>query len=215
MTAWIGLTGGIGSGKSKAAAEFACLGVPLIDADAISRSLTAEHGAALPAIRACFGEGLFDDEGCLKRECLRNLVFRRPEAKAELEAIMFPLIIAGIQAQQQQYADAAYGVIELPLLVGYPQFLALVSRIVVVDVVEATQIRRVQQRSGLSAEEIQCIMTSQVSRSRRLRAADDVLNNEGSPEVLAAAVRRLHRYYCNIYAQEHPRHSRFYCHIKP
>ncbi|MDO5640666.1 MAG: dephospho-CoA kinase [Neisseria sp.] len=201
MTVWIGLTGGIGSGKSKAAAEFARLGVPLIDADAVSRSLTAENGAALPAIRARFGDELFDGAGCLKRERLRDLVFRRPEAKAGLEALMFPLIIAGIRAQQQQYAGAVYGVIELPLLVGYPQFLALVERIAVVDVAEETQINRVRQRSGLSAEEIQRIMASQVGRGRRLRAADDVLGNEGSPEALAAAVGRLHRYYSAIYSQ--------------
>ncbi len=201
MTVWIGLTGGIGSGKSKAAAEFVHLGVPLIDADAVSRSLTADKGAALPAIRAHFGNDLFDDEGRLKRDRLRDLVFRRPEAKAELEAIMFPLIIAGIRAQQQQYAGAAYGIVELPLLVGYPQFLALVDRILAVDVSEATQIERVQQRSGLSEDEIKRIMASQAPRLKRLRAADDVVGNEGSPQALADAVGRLHRYYRAVYTE--------------
>lgn len=195
MTVWIGLTGGIGSGKSMAAAEFARMGVPLIDADAVSRSLTADEGAALPAIRADFGKDLFDEEGRLNRAALRDLVFSRPEAKAKLEAVMFPLIIAGIQAQQQQYAAAAYGVIELPLLVGYPQFSALVDRIAVVDVAEQTQIARVQQRNGLSEAEIKRIIATQAARADRLRAADDVLSNEGSPEALAEKIRRLHAYY--------------------
>lgn len=195
MTVWIGLTGGIGSGKSKAAAEFARMGVPLIDADAISRSLTADNGAALPAIRSSFGEGLFDEAGRLKRADLRDLVFRRPEAKAQLEAIMLPLIVAGVQAQQQYCREAAYGIIELPLLIGYPQFLALISRILVIDVTEQVQVMRVQQRNGLSEAEIKRIMATQPCRADRLRAADDVLSNEGSPETLALKVQRLHRYY--------------------
>ena len=195
MTVWIGLTGGIGSGKSKAAAEFARLGVPLIDADAVSRSLTAENGAALPAIRAAFGDDLFDETGRLKRAALRDLVFRQPEAKQQLEALMFPLIIAGIRMQQQAYPAALYGIIELPLLVGYPQFLALVERVAVVDVSAPIQIERVQQRSGLSEDEIKRIMVTQAGRNERLRTADDVVGNEGSPQALAEKIARLHRYY--------------------
>ena len=195
MTVWIGLTGGIGSGKSKAAAEFARLGVPLIDADAVSRSLTAENGAALPAIRAAFGDDLFDETGRLKRAALRDLVFRQPEAKQQLEALMFPLIIAGIRMQQQAYPAALNGIIELPLLVGYPQFLALVERVAVVDVSAPIQIERVQQRSGLSEDEIKRIMVTQAGRNERLRTADDVVGNEGSPEALAEKIARLHRYY--------------------
>lgn len=195
MTVWIGLTGGIGSGKSKAAAEFARLGVPLIDADAVSRSLTAENGAALPAIRAGFGDDLFDKAGRLKRAALRDLVFRQPEAKQQLEALMFPLIIADIRMQQQAHPAMPYGIIELPLLVGYPQFLALVERVAVVDVSAQTQIERVRQRSGLSESEIKRIIATQAGRHERLRAADDVVDNEGSPEALAEKIARLHRYY--------------------
>ncbi|UOO82457.1 dephospho-CoA kinase [Uruburuella testudinis] len=199
MAVWIGLTGGIGSGKSKAAAEFARLGVPLIDADAISRSLTADGGAALPAVRAAFGGALFDDTGRLKRAELRNLVFRRPEARAALEALMFPLIIDAIRVQQQHYTHARYGVIDMPLLVERPPFAALVSRILVIDVAEQTQIERVQQRSGLSADEIKRIMASQAGRLERLRAADDVVGNEGTEQALAQKIQRLHAYYQAVF----------------
>ncbi|MCP1659110.1 dephospho-CoA kinase [Neisseria perflava] len=199
MTVWIGLTGGIGSGKSQAAAEFAKLGVPHIDADAVSRSLTAEGGAALPAIRARFGDGLFDEQGRLNRAALRDLVFRRPQAKAELEAVMFPLILAEIRAQQAAYAGAVYGIVDTPLLIEQPPFLALVSRVLVVDVAEATQIRRVQQRSGLSEDEIRRIIAAQALRRQKLLYADDVLDNEGSVAELAAKIGRLHRYYQAVF----------------
>lgn len=194
MTYWVGLTGGIGSGKSQAAAEFACLGVPVIDADAVSRSLTANHGAALPEIRARLGNELFDAKGRLNRAALRDRVFRRPQAKQVLESIMHPLILAEIR-RRQSVADQVYGVIDIPLLVEQPAFSVLVHRILVVDVSEATQIDRVQRRSGLDTGEIRRIMASQACRRERLLAADDVLPNEGTLAELAVKVQRLHRYY--------------------
>ena len=199
MTVWIGLTGGIGSGKSQAAAEFVRLGVPHIDADALSRSLTVDGGAALPAIRQAFGDAVFDSESRLNRAALRDEVFRRPEARQQLEQILHPLILAAIQAQQQQYTDAAYGIIDIPLLVEQAHFLALVERVLVVDVEEATQIRRVQARSALAEEEVRRIIATQAPRRQRLLYADDILCNEGSADELAEKVQRLHRFYQAVY----------------
>lgn len=199
MTVWIGLTGGIGSGKSQAAAEFVRLGVPHIDADALSRSLTADHGKALPAIRQALGDHVFDGKGRLNRMVLRDEVFRQPQAKAVLENIMFPLILEGIRMQQQQYPDAAYGIIDVPLLIENPEFLKLVQRVLVVDVAETTQIQRVKERSHLSEAEIQRIIRSQAPRRDRLLYADDVVRNEGSIIQLGEKIQRLHRYYSHIF----------------
>lgn len=194
MTYWVGLTGGIGSGKSQAAAEFARFGVPVIDADAVSRSLTADNGAALPEIRNKLGDELFDTEGRLNRAALRDRVFRRPQSKQVLESIMHPLILAEIR-QRQSAAEQVYGVVDIPLLIERPVFARLADRILVVDVSETTQIERVHNRSGLETEEIKRIMASQARRSDRLLAADDVLPNEGTLAELAVKVQRLHRYY--------------------
>ncbi|RPD90851.1 dephospho-CoA kinase [Neisseria weixii] len=195
MTVWVGLTGGIGSGKSQAAAEFVALCVPHIDADALSRSLTADNGKALPAIRETIGEHVFESEGRLNRAALRDEVFRRSQTKAILEALIFPLILAEIRLQQAQYPDKIYGIIDVPLLVEKPPFLALVQRVLVIDVDEATQIERVKQRSGLSEDEIRRIMASQAPRRERLLHADDVVKNDGSLNNLAEKIQRLHRYY--------------------
>lgn len=195
MTVWVGLTGGIGSGKSQAAAEFVALGVPHIDADALSRSLTADNGKALPAICEIIGAHVFESEGRLNRAALREEVFRRPQTKVMLETLMFPLILQEIRLQQAQYPDAIYGIVDVPLLVENPPFLALVQRVLVIDVDEATQIERVKQRSGLSEDEIRRIMASQATRRERLLHADDVIKNDGSLNELAEKIQRLHRYY--------------------
>ncbi|PJO79194.1 dephospho-CoA kinase [Neisseria brasiliensis] len=195
MTVWVGLTGGIGSGKSQAAAEFVALGVPHIDADTLSRSLTADNGKALPAIRETIGAHVFESEGRLNRAALREEVFRRPQTKAMLEALMFPLILQEIRLQQAQYQDAIYGIIDVPLLVENPPFLALVQRVLVIDVDETTQIERVKQRNSLSEDEIRRIMASQASRRERLLHADDVIKNDGNLNELAEKIQRLHRYY--------------------
>ncbi|QEY24190.1 dephospho-CoA kinase [Neisseria animalis] len=197
MTVWIGLTGGIGSGKSQAAAEFAKLGVPHIDADAVSRSLTADGGAALPEIRRLFGEAVFCENGSLNRTALRDLVFRRPEAKKQLEDIMFPLILSEI-CRLQTCSRAVYGILDIPLLIEQPLFRALVHRILVIDVSEDTQIRRVQSRSGLKEAEIRRIIANQAPRRQRLLHADDILCNEGSTADLAQKIQRLHHFYRHL-----------------
>lgn len=195
MAYWVGLTGGIGSGKSQVAAAFADAGVPVIDADVISRALTAKNGKALPEIRKQFGDGIFDQDGRLNRAQLRDLVFRRPEAKQQLEALMFPLILSEIKQQQQKYSQAVYGVIDIPLLIEKPEFVVLANRILVVDTLEQNQIERVRRRSHLEDAEIRRIMASQASRKEKLLVADDVLSNNGTIQELVGKVSRLHRYY--------------------
>lgn len=195
MTIWIGITGGIGSGKSQAAAEFLHLGAPVIDADAISRQLTAEHGEVLPKIRKTFGDALFDDNACLKREALRNLVFSCEDARKRLEALMHPLILKEIKAQQATLTSTLYGIIELPLLVEKPIFQNVVDRILTVNSSEATRILRVMRRSGLFEENVRGIMLTQADDAQRKRIADDVLINETTLAELQEKVWRLHRYY--------------------
>lgn len=206
MTYWIGLTGGIGSGKSAVAALFSKLGVPLIDADNISRSLTAENGAALIPIRNVFGNQMFDTTGRLNRTSLRTLVFNNPQAKKQLEALMFPLILDNIRLQQQQ-AAAVYGIIEIPQLIENPLFWPLVQRILVIDAEESIQIKRVISRSGLSEPEIIRIMANQASRRQRYKLADDVLANNTTLEILNNKVQRLHTYYQAIFSHSQQKTS--------
>ena len=195
MTLWIGLTGGIGSGKSQAAKIFSDLGVPHIDADALSRNLTADNGIALPAIRRLFGNKVFHTQNSLNRAALRDLVFRRPQAKKELEEVLLPLILNEIKSAKTRYPSATYGIIDVPLLIENPEFLAAVDRVLVIDVSEATQILRVQQRNGLDTEEIKRIMNTQANRKTRLLYADDVLENEGTLSELTQKIQGLHRFY--------------------
>ena len=172
MTLWIGLTGGIGSGKSQAAKIFSDLAVPHIDADALSRNLTADNGIALPAIRRLFGDKVFHTQNSLNRAALNE-----------------------IKSAKTCYPSAAYGIIDVPLLIENPEFLAAVDRVLVIDVSEATQILRVQQRSGLNTEEIKRIMNTQASRKMRLLYADDVIENEGTLSELTKKIQGLHRFY--------------------
>ncbi|MDO5059722.1 MAG: dephospho-CoA kinase [Neisseria sp.] len=194
MTFWIGLTGGIGSGKSSVAAEFSCLGVPLIDADAVSRSLTQQGGAALPEIRKTFGDAVFDGE-TLNRAALRDTVFRNPAARQQLENLMFPLILQGIAAEQQRLQAALYGIIEIPLLAENPRFQKPLHRVLLVDAPREERISRVMARSGLSADEVERIMAAQADDAARRAIADDILQNGSTLEEAAEKVRRLHRFY--------------------
>ena len=202
MTLWLGLTGGIGSGKSLAATEFKRLGMPLIDADAISRSLTADNGAALPLIRKTFGSAVFAENGSLDRAALREIVFRRPQERFRLESLIHPLIISEINQQKTSFAQYKYGVIEMPLLVGYPVFAALADCVLVIDAPELDRIERVQQRSGLHEDEIRRIIAAQTPRLALLRAANDVIVNGGSAQDLCEKVRRVHRFYQNARVPE-------------
>ena len=177
----LGLTGGIGSGKSTVASLLAEHGAWVIDADAIARACTAARGAALPQIAAQFGSHLLHPQDGLDRAAMRTLVFSDAAAKARLEAIIHPLVQQEIaqQAAQAEQARAACIVFDIPLLVESGHWRKTLQRVLVVDCLPATQIARVMQRSGLSAQAVQKIIEAQASRSQRLAAADSVLFNDG------------------------------------
>lgn len=189
----IGLTGGIGSGKSTVAALLVQQGATLVDADAISRRLTAPGGPALDALAAAFGNGIISVDGGLDRDQMRQLVFADSQAKRRLEAILHPMI----GAETQRQADAAGTpviVFDVPLLVESAHWRGRVDRILVVDCTEATQIERVSARSGLSHDAVRAIIAQQASRARRRACADAVMHNdELSLQELARHVAALWR----------------------
>ena len=196
MTAWVGLTGGIGSGKSKAAACFALLGVPVIDADAVSRTLTqTPDSEALRQIRQTFGDAVIDSAGCLNRAVIREYVFADEQARQRLEAILHPLIYREIERQKAACTAAPYGIIELPTLAEHPVFRRLVQRVLLVQCDEKTRVQRVMARNGLTEAAVRAIMQAQAGDEQRLALADDCLVNQGSPEDLSQAVQRQHRIY--------------------
>lgn len=197
----VGLTGGIGSGKTQVADLLAGWGASVVDTDEIARALTAPGGEALPAIRAAFGEQSIDQDGAMDRAVMRHLVFEQPERRAELEAILHPLIDAEVRAQAQR-ARGAYLVYVVPLLVESGRWRSRVDRICVVDCDPATQIARVQARSGLTSDAITRIMSAQVSRATRLAAADDVVLNDGDThrDELMRRTRLVHDRWCSLAA---------------
>lgn len=177
----LGLTGGIGSGKSTVAAMLAELGAAVVDADAIARALTAPQGAAMPAIRQAFGPDYLTPEGALDRVRMRALAYADPAARQRLEGIIHPLVSqqALQQAQAAEQAGARCVVFDIPLLAESGHWRQRLHRVLVVDCQPETQIQRVMQRSALTREEVQRILASQADRPRRLRCADHVLCNEG------------------------------------
>jgi dephospho-CoA kinase len=180
MATLIGLTGGIGSGKSTVAAILQDLGATVVDADAISRRTAASGGSAIPAIRATFGDSLLDSSGALDRAKMRELVFSNVEAKQRLEAIVHPLIRAEM-LRQIESAVTDIVVLDLPLLAENTSFngwRAKLDLVWVVDCSPETQIRRVMARSGMTAEQVQSVMDNQASRDGRLAIADVVITNE-------------------------------------
>lgn len=196
----VGLTGGIGSGKSSAARIFAELGAAVVDTDDIAHQLTGAGGAALPAIASEFGEHYVAGDGALDRARMRHLVFKDPAARARLERILHPLIRAESQAR---IAGAArpYVIVVVPLLLETGAYRSLIQRIVVVDCDEALQIRRTMERSGLSEVEVRAIMATQVPRATRLAAAHDVLNNDTDRAALRRGVETLHAHYLELAAR--------------
>ncbi len=190
----LGLTGGIGSGKSTVATLLAAHGAGLIDADAISRATTAANGIAIPAILAEFGPVFVDQNGALDRERMRRHVFENPLAKAQLEQIIHPLVGNEILTQAQAHADAGKTciVFDIPLLVESAHWRRRLQQVLVVDCQVATQVERVTARNHLQAAEVQKIIAVQASRPVRLAAADVVIYNDCiSLTELAAQVRGL------------------------
>jgi dephospho-CoA kinase len=189
----VGLTGGIGSGKSAAAAEFERLGATVVDTDAISHALTGLNGAALPEIERIFGRQFISANGELDRKKMRELVFSDARARRTLEGLLHPMIR---EESKRRIAAATgpYVVHVVPLLVESGEYGRRVNRVLVVDSPEETQLARVRER-GLTEDAVRSIMKSQVSRAERLAAADDVIDNAGTLEALRKQVGALHQKY--------------------
>lgn len=180
MVRHIGLTGGIGSGKSTVGHMLVGLGAHLVDTDAISRSLTAAGGLAMPAIKAEFGPDMVTADGALDRDRMRTLAFADPAVLQRLEAILHPLIGQQTQVLAKQAEPEQRIVFDVPLLVeALPRWRPLMDRIVVVDCQPDTQIERVMARSGWSREAVEQVLMKQAQREHRLAVADHVLHNEG------------------------------------
>lgn len=193
----IGLTGGIGSGKSQVADLFHEWGASVIDTDAIAHELTAVGGGAIESLRAAFGAGMITPEGALNRQAMREMVFHDPAARLRLEAIIHPMI-GRVTQERAELATGCYLVFVVPLLVESGRWRDKVDRICVVDCDPATQVARVQARSGLTPEAIARIMSAQASRQERLAVADDIVLNDKDTtlEALAARARVLHDGWC-------------------
>lgn len=190
----IGLTGGIGSGKSTVARTLVACGAMLVDADAISRAVTATGGAAVKQIAAQFGDQMVTADGAMDRDRMRQLAFDDPLVKRKLESIIHPLVSQETLRQYQQAAASgcACVVFDVPLLVESGRWRQQLDRVLVVDCSEATQINRVMARNGWPREVVEKIIAGQAGRAQRLSAADTCLHNDGLPlEALDAEVRQL------------------------
>jgi dephospho-CoA kinase len=194
VTLVVGLTGGIGSGKSAAAAEFAAHGATAVDTDAIARQLTEKGGTAVAQIEKMFGSTFLDQTGGMDRKKMRDHVFADPAAKRALEALLHPMIREE-SARRIAAAGGPYVILVVPLLVESPDYRSRVDRVLVVDCPEETQLARVRARSALSEDEVRAIMRTQVSRAERLAAAHDVIDNRGSRDALRKQVAALHQKY--------------------
>ena len=193
----VGLTGGIGSGKTTISDLFAELGVDVIDTDEISRALTGKAQPAVAQIAEQFGPDVAAADGSLNRDRMREIAFSDPEAREKLQRILQPLIRAEVQRRLAASAKL-YALVVVPLLVesrGYD----FADRVLVIDCSEEQQIERVMHRSGLSRDQVKAIMATQASRSERLAAADDVINNDGEMADLRSQVEKLHRQYLSLH----------------
>src|ERR1700744_412319 len=191
----VGLTGGIGSGKSTVADLFAAHGVPLVDTDLIAHRITAPHGIAMPQIAAEFGEAFVAPDGSLDRARMRTLVFSDDAARKRLEGITHPLIRAETERQQRD-AQGPYVIVVVPLLVESGSWKTRVNRVLTVDCSVETQIARVMRRNAFSREQVLAIIARQATREARVTAADDVIDNDNTPlDVLTAQVEAQHRVY--------------------
>lgn len=197
MSYRVGLTGGIGSGKSTVAALFAALGVPVIDTDAISHQLTRSNGEAIPAIRSVFGNEYIDNTGALDRARMRQLAFANKTAKISLEKILHPLIFAEARSQAES-SSSSYVIVVVPLLFETTEFKSWMNRTVTVDCSEETQIARISKRKGMNESTARTIMSQQLSRIQRLAQSDDNINNEGDISMLKGQVSMLNQRYLEL-----------------
>jgi dephospho-CoA kinase len=196
----VGLTGGIASGKSLAAAALGRLGVPVVDADQVSHALTARDGQGLAALVQALGPGILDPRGELDRRALRLRIFADAALRARVEALLHPLVFEALEAGLKA-AQGPYAVAVIPLLVEKPAARALVDRVLVVDCPEEVQIARLMSRDGETEASARAILAAQSSRAARLAAADDILSNASDAAALDAAAGRLHGFYLELAAR--------------
>lgn len=190
----VGLTGGIGSGKSTVADRFATLGVTIVDADVAAHRLTAPGGAAIDAIRAAFGDRFITGDGALDRAAMRSRVFADPAERHRLEAILHPLIRAASERERAE-AVSPYVMLVVPLLFESNPRAGTVQSTLVVACDEAVQIARVMRRSALTEAEVRAIIATQMPAAERIARADEVIDNSGEAEALDAPIAALHRRY--------------------
>lgn len=204
----VGITGGIGSGKSTATRLFAELGVTIIDADTIAKDILSNNAPLQQEVIAHFGDAVLDEHKQLRREKLRDIIFADPKQKIWLESLLHPLVVTAIQDRVNQLADAVdadpdhaqvpYCMIAIPLLAEVPASWSLINRVLVIDVGEKTQLARTMQRDHLSADHVQAIMNTQASRQQRLDMADDVICNENDLAMLKEQVNAMHERYLRL-----------------
>ncbi len=198
----IGLTGGIGSGKSTVADRFVALGAALVDTDRIAHQLTAPDGAAMAEIASVFGRRVIAADGSLDRAAMRALVFNDPQTRRRLESILHPMIreLTDAGARQALAGGAPYVILAIPLLVESGQARSRVDRVAVVDCPPEIQMERVMTRSGLERAEVERILAAQASREARLAVADDVIDNGSDLSALMPQIDRLHASYLDLAA---------------
>ncbi|HEY2816539.1 MAG TPA: dephospho-CoA kinase [Casimicrobiaceae bacterium] len=195
----VGLTGGIGSGKSEVAALFAEVGADVLDADAVAHAISARGQSGHAALIEAFGTECLQADGAIDRSWLRERAFADPVFRDRLERTLHPLIIATIRATIETWRSV-YGILVVPLLLERGGLLSSVQRVLVVDCPEEQQIRRVVARSGLLSSAVRAIMATQLSRSDRLALADDVIDNSGTTAALNPQIERLNRRYRDLAA---------------
>jgi len=195
----VGLTGGIASGKSTAAKFFGALGVPIIDTDQLARDVVEPGQPPLERLVERFGASILTEDGHLDRPALRNIVFSDPKARADLEALTHPAIGAAVEAKSTELGGI-YQILVLPLLVE-KNLGSQLNRVLVVDCDEELQIRRLQARDGSTLEQARAILNAQASRTSRLKAAHDVIKNEGDMTGVRDQVEKLHARYLELAQQ--------------
>lgn len=193
----VGLTGGIGSGKTCVAKIFQTFGIDIIDTDEIARELTQKNGEAIPHIKKIFGEEYITDTGCLDRAKMRNLVFTDLSMKEKLEEILHPLIYRDVE-RLIPAIESLYGIVVIPLLFETNYFNNLIDRALVVDCPEELQVLRTVRRSKLSQQDVRAIVKVQISRKERLARANNIISNDQDFIYLADQIKKLHSEFINL-----------------
>ena len=196
----IGMTGGIGSGKSEALKIFESLNIKVIDLDNIAKEITDSSHQAMQEIKLVFGDAIFDKDNRLDRKKLREIIFSEKDQKINLEKILHPKILEEVMKRLNVLSNESYVVIDIPLLFETNQYTSLISRSLVIDCKVDDQIERVKKRDGIDTSVIQSIIEQQVGRNYRIERADDVVVNDGSIEKLAESIKALHKKYLNLVA---------------